>query len=155
MHMVNPSSLSAAIDDLKKHTLHSLAGDLTRLIYLAATRDYNTGRYYHDGLSIRFSASIASQALAACHQETFDCLVELPLEELLGQLEEYIKSNNSEKEELVSTWQTLEPFRIVIPLACDPISAQLLCSNIRIALAVLDFRAKNLQRNLPSALQLR
>lgn len=154
MNMDNTLSLSAAIDDLKKHTLRSLTGDLTRLVYLAATRDYNTGRYYHDGLAIRFSASMANQALAACHRETFEHLLELPLAQFVGELEEYIESNSSEKEELVSMWKTLEPFRIVVPVACDPISAQLFCSNVRLALAVLDFRAKNLQRNQPGASQL-
>lgn len=151
MSTVNPLSLSAAMDDLRKHTLRALAGNLSRLIYLAATRDYNTGRYYHDGLAIRFSPSIAGQALAACHRETFENLAELPLEQFVCQLEEYVRSNSSDWEELLSMWRTLEPFRVVIPNACDPISAQLFCSNVRVALAVLDCRAKNLRKNQSGA----
>lgn len=154
MQTVNSLGLSQAIDDLKKHSLRSLSGDLSRLIYLAATRDYNTGKYYHDGLAIRFSSSMAGQALAACHREIFEQLMELPLEQFVGQLEEYVESNSSEKEELIKMWQTLEPFRIVIPNACDPISAHLFCSNLRIALAILEHRAKNPRKNQPTASQL-
>ena len=124
------------------------------MVYLAATRDYNTGKYYHDGLAIKFTQEIASQALAACHQETFQRLVEAPLEDLVGQLDKYIKSNNSEEAEVISTWLELEPFRVTIPLNCDPISAQLFCSNLRIALAILDSRAKNPLKSCPAAWQL-
>lgn len=152
--MIGPLSVGAAVEDLRIHTLNSLSGDLSRLIYLASTRDYNTGKYYHDGLAVRFSPTIANQALAACHQETFEHLVELPLEQLVYEVEDYAKSNSSEKDELVTMWLTLEPFRIVIPVASDPISTQLFCSNVRIALAILDSRARNPQRNQPGASQL-
>ena len=151
MPTVNPLSLGAAMDDLRKHTLSTLPGHLSRLIYLAATRDYNTGRYYHDGLALRFSTGVANQALAACHRESFENLTELRLEQLVRQLEEYLESNSSDREELLSMWRTLEPFRVVVPVDCDPISAQLFCSNIRIALAVLESRAKNPRKNQPDA----
>ena len=151
MRMVDSLSLNAAMDDLRRHTLNTLPGNLSRLIYLAATRDYNTGKYYHDGLAIRFSPGITNQALAACHRETFENLAELRIEQLVRQLEEYVESNCSDREELLSMWRTLEPFRVVVPAACDPIAAQLFCSNVRIALAVLECRAKNLRKNQPGA----
>ena len=53
-----------AIDDLKNRTIAGIAGDIGRLIYLASTRDYNTGRYYHAGLASRFTEEVASNALA-------------------------------------------------------------------------------------------
>ena len=151
MPMVNPLSLGAAMEDLKKQTLSYLPGNLSRLIYLAATRDYNTGKYYHDGLAIRYSPSVAGQALAACHREAFDRLVELPLEPFVCQLEDYVESNSADREELIAMWRTLEPFRVVIPVSCDPIAAELFCSNLRIALAILDSRAKNPRKNQPGA----
>jgi rhamnogalacturonyl hydrolase YesR len=45
----------AAADDLRRRTLVELTRPLERLIYLASTRDYNTGLYYHQGLAARFS----------------------------------------------------------------------------------------------------
>jgi hypothetical protein len=144
--MLRPMELSAAVEDLKKHSLASLHGDVARLVYLSATRDYNTGKYYHDGLAARFTQEIASQALAACHQEVFQRMVEAPLQDLVSYLEEYI-SADSQEDEVISTWLTLEPYRVIIPLTCDPLSAKLFCSNLMIALVILESRAKNRPKN--------
>lgn len=146
--MLRPLNLGAAVEDLRKHSLAPLRGEIARLVYLAATRDYNTGKYYHDGLSVRFSPEIASQALAECHQEIFRKIVETPLKELVTQLEEYIRSEpGCPTDQIVSTWSTLESYRVIIPLACDPLSAKLFCSNFMIALAILESRAKNRLKN--------
>jgi hypothetical protein len=144
--MLRPMELSAAVEDLKKHSLASLHGDVARLVYLAATRDYNTGKYYHDGLASRFTQEIAGRALADCHQEIFQKMVEAPLRDLVSHLEEYIRSDCQE-DEVISTWLTLEPYRVIIPLCCDPLSAKLFCSNLMIALVILQSRAKNRPKN--------
>lgn len=138
--------MSAAVEDLKKHSLASLHGEIARLVYLAATRDYNTGQYYHDGLASRFTQEIANKAIAECHEQVFQRVVEAPLEELVSQLEEYARGDYSE-EEIISTWLNLEPYRVIIPLTCDPLSAKLFCSNLKIALAILESRVKNRPRN--------
>ncbi len=44
-----------AYDDLLNRSLSRISCELGRLIYLASTRDYNTGNYYHEGLASRFS----------------------------------------------------------------------------------------------------
>lgn len=144
--MLKPMELGVAIDDLRRHSLASLHGDVARLVYLAATRDYNSGKYYHDGLAGRFTQEIASWALAECHQEVFQRMVEAPLGELVSNLEEYINSDCQE-EEFISAWLALEPYRVIIPLSCDPLSAKLFCSNFMIALAILENRAKNRSKN--------
>jgi hypothetical protein len=146
--MLKPLNLGAAVEDLKKYSLAPLHGEVARLVYLAATRDYNTGMYYHDGLAVRFTPEIAGQALAECHQEIFQKMVETPLKDLVNQLEEYIKSDSGcPMGQIVSTWMTLESYRVIIPLTCDELSAKLFCSNFMIALAILDSRAKNRLRN--------
>src|SRR5436190_1559634 len=61
----SPSLVEDALRDLRNRTLAKLDGDLARLVYLASTRDYNTGRYAHDGLSFRFSESVAETAGAS------------------------------------------------------------------------------------------
>ena len=48
-----------AVTDLTNRTLSRLPGDFSRLVYLASSRDYNTGQYYHDGLAFHFSESVA------------------------------------------------------------------------------------------------
>ena len=40
----NGSTMQQAYDDLQRRSLSKIPGDLARLIYLASTREYNTGR---------------------------------------------------------------------------------------------------------------
>jgi hypothetical protein len=131
-----------AFDDLLRRTLSKIPCDLGRLIYLASTRDYNTGTYHHEGLSARHPGDGAREALQAAHRDVFCRLASSTLEELVGQLEMYVQSSHERPEELVRTWQELEPYRIAIPMHADPTMVQLFLSNIRIALEVLRFRQK-------------
>jgi hypothetical protein len=133
--------LQAAIDDLRRRSLSHLPGDVGRLIYLASTRDYNTGAYYHDGLASAFSEQIAAQALAKCHWEVFSDLVHSPIEKLIHELNTYFESLPADKLELLAAWTKLEPYRVTVPAACDCLSAQLFYSNVKIALAILTYRA--------------
>ena len=59
---VKLAPVQAAYDDLLKRSLSKVSCDLARLIYLASTRDYNTGAYHHDGLASRFRPDAASCA---------------------------------------------------------------------------------------------
>lgn len=159
-HMNNPSDrrsigfislpktlrIRAAVDDLKRHSLASLRGDIAQLLWVAGTRDYNTGHYYHDGLAACFTQEIASRALAQCHEECFRRLVRVPIENLVKMLEEYISCHRP-GDEFVFTWLKLEPYRVLAPLGCDPVSAQLFHSNLKIALSILELRTKNHSRS--------
>src|SRR5260370_7246187 len=84
--------IEPALRDLRNRTLARLPGDFSRLVYLASSRDLNTGRYSHDGLAFHFSENVASKAMAACHTEIFDRLVFCSLEELIEALRNYISS---------------------------------------------------------------
>jgi hypothetical protein len=143
--MLATRDVNGAVDYLKKRTLASLRGDIARLVYVAGTRDYNSGVYYHDGVASCFTQAIANRALAQCHEESFRSIVEAPIETLVDKLEEYIRANCSES--LLSTWLDIEPYRVLAPLACDPLSTKLFCSNFKIALSILASRAKNRRRD--------
>ena len=136
----NPFSLVAvedALRDLEVRTLARLDGDFARLVYLASTRDYNSGRYEHDGLSFRFTKCVAEQALAVAHREVFVGLALFPLEDLVLQLERYIRSGCAEPGELVTTWSELEAYRMLPPAHDDPLTIKLFESNVKIALAIV------------------
>jgi hypothetical protein len=135
--------VEAAAADLRTRTLGKLSGDMARLLYLASMRDYNSGEYFHDGLAIQFSQEVACDALKACHTEVFKRLAFLRLESLVDELEAYLTSSGLRPEDFFSAWRRIEPFRVAVPLDCDPLSSRLFCSNVRIALAVLASRLED------------
>jgi hypothetical protein len=142
-----------AVQDILNRTLGGISDDFGRLICLASTRDYNTGRYHHEGLASRFSDEVAESALAACHLEIFRQLSLSSLEDLVRQLESYLASTGASPTEVVEAWEKLQPYRVTIPLECDPLSAEVFFSNIRIALAILRRRRRNVAQGPRSSSQ--
>jgi hypothetical protein len=145
LNEVSRIDVDSASRDLKSRTLAGIPTEIGRLIYLASTRDYNTGNYYHDGLACRFSEEVASQALRTCHREIFKRLLACPLENLVEQLGLYLQSIQGRSREVISAWKKLEPYRVTIPLDSDPLAVQLFFSNLKIALAVLESDQARLQ----------
>ena len=137
--LANPDALKA-YDDLWQRTLAKIPGDLNRMIYLASTRDYNSGRYHHAGLEATFGYDAVKQALETAHLDIFWKLTRSSLEQLVGELEVYIRSSGESPEELLRTWRTLQPYRVAIPLEVDAMAAQLLLSNLKLGLEVLQKR---------------
>ena len=137
--LANPDARKA-YDDLWQRTLGKISGELNRLIYLASTRDYNSGRYHHAGLEATFGYEAVRQALETAHQEIFWKLTRSSLEQLVRELEVYIRSSGESPEELLRTWRTLQPYRVAIPLEVDAMAAQLLLSNLKLGLEVLQKR---------------
>lgn len=130
-------SVEEACADLRHRTLSKITGNFGRLIYLASTRDYNSARYYHSGLADRFSVPIAEKALEMAHREVFRELATASIEEMSRDLEGYMRSTRENPDDFFRAWQTVEPFRVVVPLGTHPTSAALFVSNVRFALAVL------------------
>jgi hypothetical protein len=129
-------TVQAAYDDFLNRSLSKISCDLARLIYLASTRDYNTGSYHHDGLASRFNPEVAAKALEIAHRQIFYQLSAYSLEELVEQLKTYFDSSHESAEEILRTWQKLEPYRIAIPVEVNPAVARLFLSNVRLALAI-------------------
>ena len=144
MPAIQQRDVKAAIEDLKNRTLAAIRGELTQLVYLASTRDYNTARYYHDGLASQYTPEIAQSALAACHQEVFQKLLFTSLENLVNELEIYIQSTRERPEEVLEAWGSLQPYRITIPRNCEQLLADFFFSNLRVALAILHARRESL-----------
>ena len=151
--MVYPDKMPTveqAYDDLSRRSLSRIDGDLARLIYLASTRDYNTGKYHHDGLAARFQEEIASQALELAHREIFFQIAARSLEELVHQVEVYVNASPQGREEVLQVWQKLEPYRVALPVDVNIALAQLFVSNIKLALAILQRRYRRQEPALAS-----
>jgi hypothetical protein len=129
-----------AYDDLLNRTLVRIPCDLGRLIYLASTRDYNSGNYYHEGLANRFRPEVARKALAIAHRQVFYKLSAFSLQSLVSDLEAYLQSSRENLPEFLRAWQKLEPYRVAIPTEVNLTVARLFTSNLRLALAILRYR---------------
>jgi hypothetical protein len=129
-----------AAEDLRRRTLAGIRDPLDQLIYLASMRDYNTGLYYHAGLSTRFGDDVACEALAHCHHEAYWRLLSSPLESVVEQLESYASRSGTSAEEMIAAWKSLEPYRVAVPAKSDPLAAEFVCSNVKIALSILESR---------------
>jgi len=135
-------TVEEAYDDLARRSLSRISGDLARLIYLASTRDYNTGQYRHDGLAARFRAEIACNALELAHRQIFYRIAACSLEELVREVELYVSASQQSREEILRVWQKLEPYRVALPVNVNVALAQLFVSNIKLALAIVQGRQK-------------
>jgi hypothetical protein len=41
---------------------------------------------------------------------------------------------------MISTWKGLEPYRVAMPAKSDPLATDFVCSNVKIALSILESR---------------
>lgn len=144
----NPRRLDVqqAADDIRSRTLAGIQRPLDRLIYLASTRDYNTGIYHHDGLAARYSPAAACEALADCHREVFQELLACSVKELVGQIEGYMRTAGIAANEFLTSWRKLEPYRVAVPVETAALSGEFLFCNLKTALAILEFRQYSAQQ---------
>jgi hypothetical protein len=147
--------LEAARHDFRIRTLASLNGDFARLVYLASLRSLNTGEFYHHGLAQTFSDRVAASALDACHREIFDALAVCPLKNVVEELDRYLHGPSGDPASTLDTWQTLEPYRVILPSPCDDLKASLFLSNVKLALTELRFRHSVAPQKPEAALRLR
>jgi hypothetical protein len=76
--------------------------------------------------------------LSQAHREVFMTLSLRPLEDLVEELQLYVESLGAERREVIRAWEKMEPYRVVIPIESDPLTAGLFLANVKIALAIVD-----------------
>jgi hypothetical protein len=65
--------------DLTANYLDPLPGPFERLAYLSGLRDMASGKYVQERLATVYGAERVDQVAAACHEEVFERLLEMPL----------------------------------------------------------------------------
>ena len=140
--------VAAALRDLERHTLAGIPGKLDKLVYLASTRDYDTGQYHHDGLAQTYTVEAAQTALRQCHESVFRALADGSIESLVREIRAYLSTRKDTAPQVLKAWRGLEPYRMLVPAGCDQIVRDLFLSNFSAALAVV--RSQDPQHDLPT-----
>jgi hypothetical protein len=131
---------SSVTDEVRGALERVLPNDISRMIYIATLRDNNTGGYFHPDLARRFTLGGADRAMLACHEEIYERLVSLELEDLTDQLDAYFGSIRAPRVRSIENWKKLRAYRATIPIQADPISVEILFMKIDVALAILEAR---------------
>lgn len=134
------SDLAAAVGTLKARLGDFYANPLTRLLYIASTRDTDTGEYFDDRLATHFTAETAAEALLLVHREIFEELVFLPLQEIVVHVSDYVHNAAGSPERTIERWLNTKPYRTLRPRDYDPVAASVFFSQIRTALEIVALR---------------
>ncbi len=95
--------------------LAQIATSYGRLVYLAALRNPDTGRYEHYGMSSS-AGSEANGSLRRVHEDIFKEWIGYPLERKKADVELYIAGiDQVDKAELIDAWLRLTPYKNLVP----------------------------------------
>lgn len=125
------------VSDLWRNTLSQIPAVFGRLVYLAAVRNPNNGRYEHHGLSLVFGENEADRALRRSHVQTFSEWLCFNLEQQKADLMLYLSGLMDERRRVVATWLRIEPFRAMIPSSATKAESELYLADFRILLGLL------------------
>jgi len=114
--------------DLSVHSLEPMGGMYERLAYVANLRDPSTGTYSHERLSVVFGEESVSQALADCHEELFERLLESPLALQEEDLRSYLDTLPGERKGHL--WEHCAKPEAWIPPQAPDYLKKLFCSNL-------------------------
>src|SRR5215475_12923808 len=116
-------------EEFLQRSLNYVEGNLAKLVYLSSCRDYNSGKYRHDGLAVEFFETAVHDALAQCHRELFEQMIQSPLAEWVAELRRYFTCTDPES---LQVWKQLKPYQIAVPLGTATLAAELFMSNLKI-----------------------
>ena len=125
------------IQDLAATTLASIPSLFGRLIYLSSLRDLASGRYEHAGLLALHPEEAVQQALAKCHEEVFERVLETPLAEQAEDVRGCLQAMPGGLTITVSHWQRMEAYRVLLPEESPGYLKELFCSNLHALLEIL------------------
>lgn len=126
-----------AISDLWRNTLSQIPAVFGRLVYLAALRDANSGRYEHHGLALVFGEDEADRALRRSHIQTFSEWLCFNLEQQKADLDLYLSVLLDDRRRVTETWLRLEPFRSLVPSSATKAENELYLADFRALLTLL------------------
>jgi hypothetical protein len=125
------------IQDFITTTLAAIPSPFSRLTYMASLRDLSSGRYEHAGLASTYEDSAIQQSLELCHEQVFEKILEMPLEEQQRDLRICLDAMQEGRCAAATHWQRMESYRVLLPEQSPAYLKELFCSNLHALLAIL------------------
>jgi hypothetical protein len=129
------------IQDFTLTTLALMPGLFDRLTYLASLRDPLTGRYAHEGLAAVYPGDAVQQALAECHEEVFERLLEISLALQEEDLRKCLETMPGGLATGLAEWRKQEFRQTLLPEQAPNYLKELFGSNLRALLELLRERS--------------
>jgi hypothetical protein len=126
-----------AASDLWRHTLSQIPSVFGRLVYLAALRDPNSGRYEHHGLTLVFGERDADKALRKGHAAAFQEWLGYSLEQQKADLDLYLSALLERRRTVVENWLRTAPYRNLVPASARTVEKRLFLSDLETLLELL------------------
>jgi hypothetical protein len=118
--------------DLTANYLDPLPGPFERLAFLSGLREIASGKYVQERLATVYGPEWVDQVAAACHEEVFERLLEMPLSSQEEALRRYVASlpgtfpeNLGNCRERAGHWVPPRTPRYLTELYCSNLSALL------------------------------
>jgi hypothetical protein len=125
------------IQDFSVTTLAAIPSQFGRLIYISSLRDLSSGRYEHAGLWALYREEAVQQALAKCHEEVFEGILETPLDIQERDLRACFENMPDGLNAAVEHWSGMQAYRVLLPDQSPDYLKELFCSNLGALLEIL------------------
>jgi hypothetical protein len=125
------------IEAFTRRSLATIPTQLGRIFYVASLRDPAAGTYRHPDLEAAFPAGSVQDALAYCHRELFDRVLELSLEEQEKDARRLFEEMSGPPERTSRRWLEEEAYRSIAPPGAPAYLCDLFESNMRVVLRLI------------------
>ena len=123
--------------DVWERTLDQISSTFGKIAYLTSLRNENSGRYQHFGLAQIYSEDEADQVLRESHKEVFREWLNYALEPQARDIETYLDSIEDDRDTVLATWLTLEPYRRLVPAEASEAERDLYVTDLQLVLDLL------------------
>lgn len=124
------------IEAFTRGSLAAIPTQLGRIFYVANLRAA-TGLYRHPDLESSYPPGSVQDAIAYCHRELFDRVLELSLDEQEKDLCRFFEETGEPSEQTAHRWLQQETYRRLVPPGAPTYLTDLFESNMRVVLRLI------------------
>ena len=124
------------IQDFTSTALAGISNPFGRLAYVASLKQ-TSNQYQHAELAAVYGNEEVQQALAQCHQELFERVLESPWAVQEEDLHAYLGAMPNGLPTAAADWRKRESYRDLLPNESPDYLRELFCSNMRMMLDII------------------